>query len=294
VGIGEAILLGIVQGLTEYLPVSSDAHVRLTMVALKMSDTNGAAYTAMIHFGTILAVLLYFWKDIATYFSGWAKSLGSKGNKNSPEARMGWAIVCGTIPVVIAALVLKKPVESTFRSITYIACAFIGMGIVMFLMDKFGRKNRKTDSVTILDGLIIGAWQIFALVPGMSRSGSTIAGAESRGYDRENAAKISFLIAIPTIIGAGLFEAYHSRHELGHGLLMPVIVGNIVSFIVGYGAIAFLMQFIRKHGVGVFVLYRVVLGIALLILISTGKLDPNAGADQDDAPKASSSSGQAR
>lgn len=284
-GIGVAILLGIIQGLTEYLPVSSDAHVRLAMVAMHMSDTGGAAYTAMIHFGTILAVLLYFWKDIVSAGGAWAKSLGPKGNKNSPEARLGWAIFLGTIPVVIAALVLKKPVETTFRSIYYIAYAFIGMGIVMFCMDRFGKNNRKPESVTLLDGIIIGAWQIFALIPGMSRSGSTIAGAQSRGFDRASAAKISFLIAIPTITGAGLFEAYHSRKELGHGLLMPVVVGNIVSFIVGYAAITFLMQFLRKYGVGVFVLYRIILGAVLIFLLQTGRLDANAGAD-DDAPKA--------
>jgi len=284
VGIGSAILLGIVQGLTEFLPVSSDAHVRLAMIAMHMSDTNGAAYTAMIHFGTILAVLLYFWRDIGSVASGWAKSLGSKGNKNSPEARMGWAVFLGTIPVVIAALVLKKPVETTFRSLYYIAFAFIGMGIVMFCMDRFGKNNRKTDSVTLLDGIIIGAWQIFALIPGMSRSGSTIAGAQSRGFDRANAAKLSFLIAIPTITGAGLFEAYHSRKELGHGLLMPVVVGNVVSFVVGYAAITFLMGFLKRYGVGAFVLYRIILGVILIVLLQTGRLDANAGAD-DDAPK---------
>lgn len=282
-GIGTAILLGIVQGLTEYLPVSSDAHIRLTMLLLNMSDKNGAAFTAMIHFGTILAVLIYFWQDIASAFKAWVKSLTGKENKNSADARLGWAVVIGTIPVVIAALILKKPVESTFRSIYYIAFAFIGMGIVMFCMDRFGKANRKTDSVTILDGVLVGAWQIFALIPGMSRSGSTIAGAQWRGFDRASAAKFSFLVAIPTITGAGLFEGYHSRHELSHGLLMPVIVGNIVSFIVGYGAITFLMQFIRKNGVGVFVIYRIILGAVLIGLIATGHLDPNAGADDDDA-----------
>ena len=160
------------------------------------------------------------------------------------------------------------------------------MGIVMFCADRFGKGNRKTDSVTILDGVLVGAWQIFALIPGMSRSGSTIAGAQWRGFDRASAAKFSFLVAIPTITGAGLFEAYHSRHALGHGLLMPVIVGNIVSFIVGYGAITFLMQFIRKNGVGVFVIYRILLGVVLIALIATGHLNPNAGADEEESDKA--------
>ena len=280
-GIVHAIILGIVQGLTEYLPVSSDAHVRLTMLALGLSDKGGAAFTAMIHFGTILAVLIYFWKDIATAVGAWAKSLSGKENKNSPEARLGWAVFWGTIPVVIAALILKKPVETTFRSLYFIAFAFIGMGMVMFAMDRFGKANRKTESVTVLDGILVGAWQIFALIPGMSRSGSTIAGAQARGFDRASAAKLSFLVAIPTITGAGLFEAYHSRKELGHGLLVPVIVGNIVSFVVGYAAISFLMNFIRKNGIGVFVIYRVVLGVVLIVLMMTGRLDPNAGADED-------------
>ena len=283
-GIVHAIILGIVQGLTEYLPVSSDAHVRLTMILLGMSDKGGAAFTAMIHFGTILAVLLYFWKDIVTAIRAWARSLTGKENKNSPEARLGWAVFWGTIPVVIAALILKKPVETTFRSIYFIAFAFIGMGLVMFAMDRFGRANRKMESVTVLDGILVGAWQIFALIPGMSRSGSTIAGAQSRGFDRSSAAKFSFLVAIPTITGAGLFEAYHSRKELSHGLLMPVVVGNIVSFVVGYAAITFLMGFIRKNGVGLFVIYRIILGVLLIGLMTTGHLDPNAGADED-APK---------
>ncbi len=279
-GIVHAIILGIVQGLTEYLPISSNAHIRLAMILLHESDKQGAAFTAVIQLGTVLAVLIYFWKDIVADVGAWAKSLTSKGSKNSPEARMGWAVFWGTLPVIGFGVLLKHQVETNFRSLYFIAFAFIGMGIVMFAMDRFGKNNRKTETVTVLDGIIVGLFQVLALIPGMSRSGSTIAGCQSRGFDRASAAKFSFLMAIPSVTGAGIYEAYKARHDI-HGMLVPILAANVASFVVGYASIAFLMQFLRKYGVGPFVLYRIILGVLILGLLQSGSLKANEGAEPE-------------
>lgn len=269
-----AVVYGIVQGVTEFLPISSSAHLRLTPVLFGWEDP-GAAFTAVIQLGTVLALILYFAKDLGQAIVGWSKSL-TGGPKDTPEARMGWAVFFGTLPIVVVGLALHDKIETTFRSLYIVAAGFIVMGLVMLYFDR-NPGVRKVDDVQPKDGVFVGLWQCLALLPGMSRSGSTISGALALGFDRAAAARFSFLMSVPSITLAGLYEALKERKNLGGPLLMPTFVATIVSFFVGYAAIFWLMRFIQKRGISPFVLYRLVLGVVLLALMLTGHLDPNAG-----------------
>lgn len=274
-----AILYGIVQGLTEYLPISSNAHLRLSQILLDPAVDNAdfTAFTAVIQLGTILAVLIYFRTDLAKAIGAWAKSL-TGGDKNDPDARVGWAVFWGTIPIVILGLLLKHQIEHTFRSLTIIGFSMIFMGILMAVAERVGKRTRPYTEVTVTDGVKVGLFQCLALIPGMSRSGSTITGGLFGGFDRVAAARFSFLLGIPSITLAGLKEFWEFRKQIiGGPLMTPTIIATVVSFIVGYAAIAFLMNFLQKRGVGPFVIYRLVLGAVILGAVFTGKVDPNAG-----------------
>lgn len=272
-GIVEAIVLGIVQGLTEFLPISSTAHLRVVPTALGWEDP-GAAFTAVIQLGTLAAVLIYFWKDLAKIFTAWIRSLRGE---SSYEGRLGWAIFWGTIPIVVIGFLAKKHIEGSLRSMTVIASMLIIMGILMFIAEKVGTHKRSSDSLTTRDGLFVGLWQAIALIPGASRSGSTITGALFLGLDRAAAARFSFLLSVPSILAAGIYEAVKERKEIMGSNLTPTLIATIVSFVVGYAAIAFLMAFLQKRSTLVFVVYRVLLGALLLGLIASGRLDPMVG-----------------
>jgi len=276
VGIVEAIVYGIVQGLTEFLPVSSNAHIRIVPSLLGWAEP-GAAFTAVIQLGTVAAILIYFAKDLGKAISAWAASLSGKG-KGTPEARMGWAVFWGTIPIVVLGLALHSKIETTFRSLYIIAAALIGMGIVMLIAEKVGAQKRKVEDVQVVDGVKVGLWQVLALIPGMSRSGSTISGALFGGFDRGAAARFSFLLSVPSVAAAGLYEAFKERAHFTGDLMVPTLVATAVSFIVGYGSIAFLMQFLQKRGIVPFVVYRILLGIVLIALLQAGTIKPDAGA----------------
>ncbi len=285
-GIVEAIVFGIVQGLTEFLPISSTAHLRIVPTLFGWQDP-GAAFTAVIQLGTVLAVLIYFAKDLGRAFSAWARSLTGKG-RDTVDAQMGWAVFWGTIPVIVFGFLFKEQIKSNeLRSLYVIAGTLIVMGVLMLVAEKFGKKDRDIGAVRVRDGIIVGLWQCLALIPGMSRSGSTITGAMFAGFDRSTAARFSFLLSVPSIAAAGLYELYDERaHILGQNLT-PVIVATIVSFIVGYASIAFLIKFLQKHGVGVFVAYRILLALILLALLGTGTLQPQSGTpDEAAAPSA--------
>ncbi len=272
----KAIIIGIIQGVTEFLPVSSNAHIRVLPALLGWQDP-GAAFTAVIQLGTVLAVLIYFAKDLGRAVSGWAKSL-TGGPKDTEDARMGWAVFYGTLPVLVLGLALRHQITSdSFRSLYVIAGAFIFMGVLMLISERVGSKKRGIETVTVKDGLVVGLWQCFALIPGMSRSGSTITGGLFSGFDRPTAARFSFLLSVPSVSAAGLFELYDERKNILGPELGYVIVATIVSFIVGYAAIAFLIKFLQKHGVLPFVLYRILLGLALIGLLQSGHLKPDTG-----------------
>lgn len=267
----EAILYGIVQGLTEWLPISSTAHLRILPALLGKPDP-GAGFTAVIQLGTVLAVLIFFRTDIAQALSAFFKSLRGEG-RDTPEAKLAWGAFYGTLPILVIGFALKDLIKSNqARSLYVIAGTLIFMGVVMLIAEKVGKQNRDKGDLEVKDGIIVGCWQALALLPGMSRSGSTISGALFQGLDRTTAARFSFLLSIPSITAAGVYELYSERKEILGPLLMPALVATAVSFVVGYASIALLLKVIQKQGIGIFVGYRILLGIVLLVLLSQGKL----------------------
>jgi undecaprenyl-diphosphatase len=270
----KAIVYGIVQGLTEFLPVSSSAHLRLTPVLFGWPDA-GAAFTAVIQLGTTLAVLLYFAKDLGRTIKGWARSLFG-GPKDTEEARMGWAVFWGTVPIVTVGFALRDAIETTFRSLYVVSGAMLLMSGVMLAMDRLPER-RTPDSLTVKDGLWVGLWQCLALLPGMSRSGSTISGARFLGFDRTTAARFSFLLGVPSIVLAALYEGWNERRSLDGSMMVPVALATVVSFVVGYASIWWLMRFVQKRGLLPFVGYRVGLAVLILGLLLSGHLAPDAG-----------------
>lgn len=279
-GLVHAIVYGIVQGLTEFLPISSNAHIRLVS-AFAFHEDPGAAFTAIIQLGTVAAVLIYFAKDLGSAFMAWARSFSDKELRKTPEARMGWAVFWGTIPVVVCGVLLKHQIETSFRSLYVIAGSFIVMGIIMLLADMYGAHKRKVEDVTVKDGVIVGLWQILPLIPGMSRSGSTISGALIAGFDRAAAARFSFLLSVPSVAGAGLFEAYEAlKHRADEHIAWgATAVATLFAFVVGYASIAYFLRYLQRRGLGPFVLYRVALGVILLIALGNG-INPDAGASK--------------
>ncbi|HWA84261.1 MAG TPA: undecaprenyl-diphosphate phosphatase [Fimbriimonadaceae bacterium] len=291
-GIIQAIVYGIIQGLTEFLPISSTAHLRIFPTLVGWGDP-GAAFTAIIQLGTVAAVIIYFGKDIKPAFLAWWNSLTGKKDYDQKEARLAWAVFIGTLPAVFFGLLLQHKIETSFRSLNVIAGSLIVLGFVMLAAEKMGQHKRKVDDVGVKDGIIVGLWQCLALVPGMSRSGTTISGALFQKFDRIAAARFSFLLSIPAVAGAGLYEGFKAVRE-GKAPIQagespaafaarqihwgPTVVATIVSFIVGYASIAFFLQYLQRRGIGVFVWYRIVLGVALLVLVQQGMIDKNAGA----------------
>ena len=272
----QAIVLGIVQGLTEFLPISSTAHLRIVPSLLGWNDP-GAAFTASIQLGTLIAIVAYFARDLYVALRGWLGSFRGGEAARTPEAKMGWAIVVGTIPIGICGFVFKDAIEGSLRSLNVIAFSLIGMGVLMLVADSIGSKRRGTDRVTPKDGLWVGLWEAAALIPGASRSGSTITGALFAGFDRAAAARFSFLLSVPAILIAGVFSIAEHRKELLGDNFVPMLVANLFSFVFGYLSIAFLIRFLQRHGIRAFVLYRVVLGVIVLYLLWTGILTPMTG-----------------
>lgn len=272
----QAIVYGVIQGVTEWLPISSTAHLRIVPALLRWPDP-GAAFTAVVQLGTVLAALLYFGRDLQIALLGWTRSFKRGDARNTREAKVGWAIFVGTIPIVVLGLILQRRIETDFRSLYVIAFSLIFMGIVMLIAERVATRRRSFEDVQVKDGVIVGLWQAASLVPGMSRSGSTISGALFSGFDRPAAARLSFLLSIPSVLGAGLKEAYSERAALYGQNLMPLVVATVVSFAVGFATIALLMRFLQTHSTNYFSGYRVVLGIVLLGLLQADVLSPLPG-----------------
>ncbi|WP_030607087.1 undecaprenyl-diphosphate phosphatase [Streptomyces sclerotialus] len=282
----ESFILGLVQGLTEFLPISSSAHLRLTAAFAGWHDP-GAAFTAITQIGTETAVLIYFRKDIVRIISAWARSLGNKAMRQDHDAQMGWLVIIGSIPIGVLGITLKDAIEGPFRDLRLIATTLIVLGIVLGIADRLaardesgGRhraaKQRKTlTDLSVKDGLLYGVCQAMALIPGVSRSGATISGGLLMGYTREAAARYSFLLAIPAVLASGVFELKDAGE--GHVSWPPTIFATIIAFVVGYAVIAWFMKFITTKSFMPFVIYRVLLGIALFVLIGMGVLSPHAG-----------------
>ncbi|GAA0463898.1 undecaprenyl-diphosphate phosphatase [Streptomyces olivaceiscleroticus] len=281
-----SFILGLVQGLTEFLPISSSAHLRLTAAFAGWHDP-GAAFTAITQIGTETAVLIYFRKDIVRIISAWARSLGNKAMRQDHDAQMGWLVIIGSIPIGVLGVTLKDAIEGPFRDLRLIATTLIVLGIVLGVADRLaardetgGRhraaKQRKTlTDLGVKDGLLFGVCQAMALIPGVSRSGATISGGLLMGYTRESAARYSFLLAIPAVLASGVYELKDAGG--GHVAWPPTIFATVIAFVVGYAVIAWFMKFITTKSFMPFVIYRVLLGIALFALIAAGVLSPHAG-----------------
>ncbi|WP_328497700.1 undecaprenyl-diphosphate phosphatase [Streptomyces sp. NBC_00414] len=282
----ESLILGLVQGLTEFLPISSSAHLRLTAAFAGWEDP-GAAFTAITQIGTELAVLIYFRKDIARIISAWSRSLTNKEMRSDHDAQMGWLVIVGSIPIGVLGITLKDQIEGPFRDLRVTATTLIVMGIILGVADRLAARDetggkhraaveRKTlKDLSVKDGLIYGFCQAMALVPGVSRSGATISGGLLMGYTREAAARYSFLLAVPAVLASGAFELKDAS-EGGHVSWGPTAFATVIAFVVGYAVIAWFMKFITTKSFMPFVYYRVLLGILIIVLVATGALSPHA------------------
>jgi undecaprenyl-diphosphatase len=265
----QAIVLGIVQGLTEFLPVSSTGHIRIVS-ALFGWDDPGAAFTAVIQLGTMAAVLIYFRADLLKMARAFVGSLtGERWNTRDVDARLGWFIVLGTIPIAIVGRALHKVIEDSARDLYVIGTALILFSLVILRAEAAGTRDRELDTITREDGLKIGLAQALALVPGVSRSGATISAGLFRGFDRAAAARYSFLLSVPAVVLSGLFELRKIGEGGGPGPA-PTVIALILSFIVGYWSIAFLLRFVVDHSIAVFCSYRVAVGALVLLLAGAG------------------------
>ncbi|ARQ71856.1 undecaprenyl-diphosphate phosphatase [Streptomyces marincola] len=286
----ESLILGLVQGLTEFLPISSSAHLRLTAVAFDWEDP-GAAFTAVTQIGTEVAVLIYFRKDIVRICRAWVRSLTDRSHRSDPDARMGWLVLIGSIPIGVLGLTLQDAIDGPFRDLRLIAMNLIVLGIILGVADRMamrdatGGKHRAVkprkslEQLTVRDGLLFGFAQAMALVPGVSRSGATITGGLFLGYRREAAARYSFLLAIPAVLASGGYELMSIGEEGSHVSWGPTILATVVAFLVGYAIIAWFMKWITTRSFMPFVWYRIAIGVVILCLVWFGVIEPTAGED---------------
>lgn len=266
----EAIFLGLIQGLTEFLPVSSSAHLRIVGAFLPNAQDPGAAFTAITQIGTEAAVVIFFWRDITRIIGHWFRALFGRIPRNDPDAKMGWLIIVGSIPIVVIGLFLQDQIETVFRSLWLVAGMLIFFGVLLGIADAVGAKRRKLSDLTIGDGAIYGVAQAFALIPGVSRSGGTITAGLFMGYERAAAARYAFLLAIPAVFGSGFYQLFKSWDEPGVYSLGETAAATVVAFVVAIVVIKFFMAWISKHSFLPFVIYRVALGALILVLLATG------------------------
>ncbi|QNN52769.1 undecaprenyl-diphosphate phosphatase [Nocardioides mesophilus] len=267
----QAVVLGLIQGLTEFLPISSSAHLRIFPELFGWGDP-GAAFTAVIQIGTELAVLIYFRKDIWRIGRTWLRSLYLPELRGELDSRMGWYIIVGSLPIVVLGVLLKDVIEQDFRNLWIIGTTLVVLGVILGVADRVGRTDRPIERMTLKHSVYLGLAQAAALVPGVSRSGATISMARFLNYDREAATRFAFLLAIPAVVGAGLFELKDIPGQDNPYGVAPTVVATIVSFVVGYAAIAWLLRYVATRSYLPFVIYRILLGGATLLLLATGAL----------------------
>lgn len=270
--IAQALILGVVEGLTEFLPVSSTGHLTIAskIMGLKIDDVSVTAFTAVIQVGAILACILYFRQDIARLFLAWVRGLRSSRARADPDYRLAWMVIVGSLPIGIVGFLLRHVIEGPLRSLWVVAIGLIVWSFVMVFGDAVGRGRRFDHDLTVKDGLILGFAQCLALIPGVSRSGATISTGLILGIDRVVATRISFLLGIPALLGAGGLTLPDAlRGGVG---AVPTIVGTVVAFFVAYASIAWLLKFVQSNKFTAFALYRVLLGIVVIVLLSTNVL----------------------
>ncbi|GAA3790078.1 undecaprenyl-diphosphate phosphatase [Streptomyces chiangmaiensis] len=273
ISLGQAVVLGVVEGVTEFLPVSSTGHLKITegLMGIPVDDTSVVGFTAVIQVGAIAAVLLYFFKDIVRIVSAWGRGLRNREERYHHDYKFAWWVIYATIPIVVVGLAAKRLVEGPLGSLWVVAVSLIVGSGVMWAADQMGRHKRGEDDTTLKDAMLVGSSQILALLfPGFSRSGATMSTALVLDLDRVAATRLSFFLGIPALTGAGLYEL---KDAVGAGVgAVPLAVGTAVSFVVAYASIAWLLKFVARHSFNAFVIYRIVIGIALLGLLTTGVL----------------------
>mgnify|MGYP002620633507 FL=1 len=271
IALWQAVVLGIVEGLTEYLPVSSTGHLTITekLLGLPVDHVAVTAYTAIIQIGAIAAAVIYFWKDIVTIVVAFVRGVFNAEARQVPEWRLACAVIVGSMPIAVAGYLLKDVISGPLRSLWVVAVALILWSGVMVFAERAATHQRSERDVRLVDGLIIGTVQILSLIPGVSRSGATISAGLLRDLDRVTATRLSFLLGIPALVAAGVFEAVQTRDEITvHVGWTPTIVGTVVSFIVAYASIAWLLRFVSRNSIIPFVWYRIGLGAAVIGLLS--------------------------
>ncbi len=278
----EAIILGLIQGVSEFLPISSTGHLTVFGRLFHLiSEDNPQAWTsfiAVIQLGTLIAILVYFWKDIWNIVTAFLKenlSSRQKFSTQSLDSKMGWFIILGTIPIVTFGLGFKKIIEGSLtKNLVVIACSLIVLAIILAIAERKAKFKKEIKDITILDSIWIGIAQAMALIPGSSRSGTTITGGLFIGLTRESAARFSFLLSIPSVFASGMLELYEQIKFIDHSGIVNLVVATIVSGISGYAAIDFLLKYLRKNTTFVFIYYRIALGVLILVLISLNILKP--------------------
>ncbi|WP_022872680.1 undecaprenyl-diphosphate phosphatase [Nesterenkonia alba] len=267
----EAIILGLVQGLTEFLPISSSAHLRIVGEFLPGAQDPGAAFTAITQLGTEAAVLVFFWRDIVRILKAWFAAVFGHGSHSDPDARMGWLIIVGTIPIVVLGLLLEDYIMSAFRSLWLVATMLIAFGILLGFADHVSTQRKPLERLSVRDGIIFGFAQAMALIPGVSRSGGTITAGLLMGYTREAAARYSFLLAIPAVFGSGLYKLIGAFGEqAGPYTMGQTILATAVGFVVAYVIIGWFLTYVSRNSYNLFVGYRILLGIFVYIMLSFG------------------------
>ena len=286
----EAVVLGLVQGLTEFLPISSSAHVRVVGELMAPGEDPGAAFTAIIQLGTETAVLIYFWKDITRIIGRWFKALAGRIPHSDPDVRMGWLVILGSITIGVLGLLFESQIDYSLRNLYITATMLILFGVLLGFADRFAPQRKQLDQLSVRDGILFGLAQALALIPGVSRSGGTITAGLLMGYTRKAAARYAFLLAIPAVFASGLYKAAKEVPVLftaegravaaaaGEPSLLAIAVSTAVAFVVGFAVIVWFMRIIENHSYLMFVVYRVVAGLLLLAMLWFGAVDPLGGA----------------
>ena len=267
----QSIVLGIVEGITEFLPISSTGHLTVTekLMGLPIDDPSVTAYTAVIQVGAMIASIIYFWGDIVRFATAWFAGLRN-ADKRGSDYRMGWAIIAGFIPTAVIALLAENLITGVLRSLWAVVVGLVVWSIAMFIGDRVGKQNRGEDSITVRDGVILGTLQSLALVPGVSRSGATITGGLLLGLDRVAATRMSFFLGIPTLIASGLYQAVKEAKHIADGVgWASTAIGTVVSGVVAYVSIAWLLRYVSKNDFTGFIIYRLALALVIVVLLTT-------------------------
>jgi undecaprenyl-diphosphatase len=276
----QAVVLGIVQGLTEFLPISSTAHLRIVPALFNWTFSYnpdhphdpGAAFTAVIQLGTTLAIVIYFWRELLQVIVAWIRGLFDRSVRSTLEYKLGWYLILATVPISVFGLIFSKQVETSARNLWVIAIALIALALLLATAEKVSKRDRDEEQIRTADAVTVGAAQTLALIPGVSRSGITITAGLFRGLTREAAARFSFLLSIPAVVLSGAYEARKINESSGPGVGLTA-VAVILAFIVGLASIHWLIRWLSKHSTFIFIIYRIALGTLLIVLLSVGTLN---------------------